>query len=116
MNEWKFSCLAFQIVATVSIALNVLLVVAYLLFGTAKTTYSLGYNSSAFSRAECGITKSDLVKLIGEPFAKHEQDEVGEQLWTYSKQSSPTSDYDYRAIIFDRDGHLKQKICEFYID
>lgn len=81
----------------------------------ARTTYSKGFSDSAFSSASCGDSRDSIREKVGDPLEVRKVEDGGEY-WTYSKQTTTTSDFELRALIFDNGGMLKKKLCEHYTD
>ena len=85
------------------------------LFGLAfseETFYSPDYTAFGWHRVRPGMTKAEVLKLLGEPLTKGAGPHV--EVWEYTS-SGPSECYHLRQVHFSR-GIVSEKFGLFYID
>ncbi|NOK05560.1 MULTISPECIES: outer membrane protein assembly factor BamE [Myxococcus] len=79
-----------------------------------STHFAPGYSWLAFRRVQPGMSRDEVVKLLGEPMKVHDTPTQG-TLWLYSK--SPTdSHYSRRMVVFSNSGVVMRVAHEYYVD
>jgi len=78
------------------------------------TIWSKGFSENNFLKIKIGMQKSEVDKLIGDPLL-YSCESKGCSAY-YSRQDTPTADYDRRWIEFDSSGKVFKVIKKFYID
>ncbi|NOJ81898.1 outer membrane protein assembly factor BamE domain-containing protein [Myxococcus xanthus] len=79
-----------------------------------STHFAPGYSWLAFRRVQPGMSRDEVVKLLGEPMEVHDRPTQG-ALWRYSK--SPTdSHYSLRVVFFSDGGVVTRVAHEYYVD
>ena len=79
-----------------------------------STRFAPGYSWLAFSRVQPGMSRDEVVKLLGEPMEVHDRPNQGTS-WRYSK--SPTdSHYSLRVVVFSNSGVVMRVAHEYYVD
>jgi len=87
----------------------------WVVYGRLDTVYASGYSERAFGRISPGMTKKDVVALIGEPLSTTEHSD--EERWYYSEQSTDSrSNYYIRNVVFDMSGNVIGTVSELEID
>lgn len=79
-----------------------------------STHFAPGYSWLAFRRVQPGMSRDEVVKLLGEPMEVHDTPTQGTS-WLYSK--SPTgSHYSLRTVAFSNSGVVADVVHEYYVD
>jgi hypothetical protein len=79
------------------------------------TTWANGFSDEGFSKIRIGMTKEEVLSLAGKPL--HDIDNCDELcIWAYTRQDSPTSDFDQRWVVFDQNQKVFEIRKSFYID
>ena len=80
------------------------------------TIWAPGFSEKNFSKIKKGMSKKEVFTLMGKPlrgFDDCNKDYCG---WVYTKNDSPTSDFDQRWVFFNRRGKVIEIRKSFYID
>jgi hypothetical protein len=80
-----------------------------------ETIYAKGYSDKAWKEVNINDTIERVVKLLGDPIKIYRRDD-GSSSYYYSDQKTGRSNYKMRVIIFNKEGRVKEKYREFYID
>ncbi len=77
------------------------------------TAYAEGYTESGFCSLELGMTREEVVRILGRPLDYEES--LRRREWSYTKSPSSTS-YHVRGVVFDAAGTLVAKRAELWLD
>jgi outer membrane protein assembly factor BamE (lipoprotein component of BamABCDE complex) len=78
------------------------------------TRWAKEYTEEGFDRLTIGMSADEVVQIIGKPLRKTCADDGCD--WVYTWQQASTLDFDRRALVFDENMLLKQKIRFYFID
>lgn len=78
------------------------------------TRWAKDFTEEGFDRLTIGMSADEVVQIIGEPLRKTCADDGCD--WVYTWQQASTLDFDRRALVFDENMLLKQKIRFYFID
>jgi len=80
-----------------------------------NTIWAPGFSESKYSSIRTGMTKEQIIKILGEPVRKWDRD-YPDGAWSYSWQKEGDDIFDRRDITFSRDGQVTGVYREFYMD
>ena len=82
-----------------------------------ETVWAKGFSEEKFLKVEEGMTKKEVLKLLGEPLNGTEDfDETRDSFWYYTWHSRGNADFDQRWVVFGLDDKVKEIRKSFYID
>lgn len=79
------------------------------------TIYAPRYREIRFQAIRPGMTSEQLESALGPPLEKRETGEPGSQIWIYSDQYTPESNYD-RRWIFVTSGLVREILNDYWVD
>ena len=82
--------------------------------GGEHTRYASGYTDSAFRSVRVGMSKDEVLGLLGVPLNTWFLDPERLEVWAYTLSPSDSS-YRIRVVHF-REGLVVHKVSEFYVD
>jgi len=79
-----------------------------------ETIYSPAYKESNFRQIQLGMSKEEVLSILGKPLYNKALSQV-EELWRYTKQGPSDTNYRIRNVIFVND-KVDRKVSSFYLD
>jgi outer membrane protein assembly factor BamE (lipoprotein component of BamABCDE complex) len=80
------------------------------------TRFSPRYDEESFRKIIPGMSKSDVVELLGEPLKK---DKTGtrnySEVWRFS-EADPDRNYWFRVVLFDAQGKVVRREAKYFVD
>lgn len=80
-----------------------------------ETTYAKGYSDKAWDEVKINDTFEKVLKLLGEPLKIYKAND-GSFSYHYTYQGPRDTNYRIRAIFFNKEGRVIEKLKEFYVD
>lgn len=80
-----------------------------------RTRYAAGYTEEGFRSLKAGVSKDDVLRVLGEPLSRREI-AGGRSIFYYSEQATARDNYLVRNVVFDSQGRLLERHAEFYVD
>lgn len=82
--------------------------------GVEDTQYASGYTDGGFRAIRIGVSKEEVLGILGSPLKVWSDDREGLEIWGYTSTPSD-SNYRIRVVQF-RGGVVVGKVSEFYVD
>jgi len=81
------------------------------------SVYAPGYSEAAFNRVQPGMSRSEVLALLGPPLVKYDgsSNPKTSEIWRYS-QAPPDKNYWLRIVIFDKNGIVSGKLGYYFVD
>ena len=85
-----------------------------LALGGEDTQYASGYTDGGFRAIRIGVSKEEVLGILGSPLKLWPDEHEGLEIWGYTSTPSD-SNYRIRVVQF-RGGVVVDKVSEFYVD
>jgi hypothetical protein len=80
------------------------------------TQFSSGYNEANFAKITKGMSKADVVELIGEPLKKDVASGKNySELWRFTA-APPDRNYWFRIVLFDANEKVVAREAKYFVD
>ncbi len=79
------------------------------------TLYAARYREDRFQAIRAGMTDQQVESALGPPLSKRETGQTGVEIWIYSDQYTPESNYE-RRWVFVTNGLVSQVVSEYWVD
>jgi outer membrane protein assembly factor BamE (lipoprotein component of BamABCDE complex) len=80
------------------------------------TQFSTGYSETNFQRISKGMSKAEVLSLVGEPLKKHvTHGKEFSEVWRFS-QGPPDRNYWFRIVLFDADERVVAREAKYFVD
>lgn len=86
-----------------------------LFLGDDGTVYSRNYSEKAFEKVQPGMSRKEVLSLLGTPLRVDRFDDPPEEVWRYTLAPSDRN-YFFRIIVFSRDGFVERKEAKYFVD
>lgn len=80
------------------------------------TNWAEGFSEVNFRNIRTGMTKPDVINLVGQPLSKECSEQFNECTWYYATREADAQLFDKRELYLSRTGIVIGTTSEFYID
>jgi hypothetical protein len=84
--------------------------------GQHATKYATGYTDRAFAQIHAGMTRDEVLRVLGEPLERATWSSWPEGDWKYSQPATSSGHFHLRSVRFAPDGMVSDAIRVFYFD